>query len=241
MKLDLTDAEFDELDALLADTPAPLQAMDLPMVDGYLCGVIVQPQTIAAEAWLPAIFDAQSRPLPPEADARWLSRARALLLRRHEALARALEEDGAFDPVLPAAADADPEDPALRDALRELPAHSRLVFPWVLGFQSACAHFRGLVQMADPAIDAALARVFRHVPAATAQAREARQMLDQAAPLADDVAAIDDVVMAVAELWELTEAFRLAVTTVRRSEPKVGRNEPCPCGSGRKYKHCHGA
>ena len=23
--------------------------------------------------------------------------------------------------------------------------------------------------------------------------------------------------------------------------PKVGRNEPCPCGSGRKYKHCHGA
>jgi uncharacterized protein YecA (UPF0149 family) len=23
--------------------------------------------------------------------------------------------------------------------------------------------------------------------------------------------------------------------------PKVGRNEPCPCGSGKKYKHCHGA
>jgi len=22
--------------------------------------------------------------------------------------------------------------------------------------------------------------------------------------------------------------------------PKVGRNEPCPCGSGRKYKNCHG-
>ncbi|MEX2647741.1 MAG: SEC-C metal-binding domain-containing protein, partial [Alphaproteobacteria bacterium] len=22
--------------------------------------------------------------------------------------------------------------------------------------------------------------------------------------------------------------------------PKVGRNEPCPCGSGKKYKHCHG-
>jgi preprotein translocase subunit SecA len=25
-----------------------------------------------------------------------------------------------------------------------------------------------------------------------------------------------------------------------RPMPKVGRNEPCPCGSGRKYKHCHG-
>jgi preprotein translocase subunit SecA len=29
--------------------------------------------------------------------------------------------------------------------------------------------------------------------------------------------------------------------TVRRAEPKVGRNDPCPCGSGKKYKKCHGA
>jgi preprotein translocase subunit SecA len=25
-----------------------------------------------------------------------------------------------------------------------------------------------------------------------------------------------------------------------RAQPKVGRNEPCPCGSGKKYKACHG-
>ena len=31
------------------------------------------------------------------------------------------------------------------------------------------------------------------------------------------------------------------IKTVRREEPKVGRNEPCPCGSGKKYKKCHGA
>ncbi len=30
------------------------------------------------------------------------------------------------------------------------------------------------------------------------------------------------------------------VQTMRREGPKVGRNEPCPCGSGKKYKHCHG-
>jgi len=28
---------------------------------------------------------------------------------------------------------------------------------------------------------------------------------------------------------------------IKRSEPKVGRNDPCPCGSGKKYKQCHGA
>jgi preprotein translocase subunit SecA len=31
------------------------------------------------------------------------------------------------------------------------------------------------------------------------------------------------------------------VRQVKRDEPKVGRNDPCPCGSGKKYKKCHGA
>jgi len=30
------------------------------------------------------------------------------------------------------------------------------------------------------------------------------------------------------------------VETIRREQPKVGRNDPCPCGSGKKYKSCHG-
>jgi preprotein translocase subunit SecA len=29
--------------------------------------------------------------------------------------------------------------------------------------------------------------------------------------------------------------------TVTRAQAKVGRNDPCPCGSGKKYKKCHGA
>jgi preprotein translocase subunit SecA len=32
-----------------------------------------------------------------------------------------------------------------------------------------------------------------------------------------------------------------AIKQSRRDEPKVGRNDPCPCGSGKKYKKCHGA
>ena len=32
-----------------------------------------------------------------------------------------------------------------------------------------------------------------------------------------------------------------AVRTIRRDTPKIGRNDPCPCGSGKKYKKCHGA
>ena len=36
-------------------------------------------------------------------------------------------------------------------------------------------------------------------------------------------------------------APQLAAVPFVRGERKVGRNEPCPCGSGRKFKHCHGA
>jgi preprotein translocase subunit SecA len=32
-----------------------------------------------------------------------------------------------------------------------------------------------------------------------------------------------------------------ALTPFVRGDRKVGRNEPCPCGSGRKFKQCHGA
>jgi hypothetical protein len=31
------------------------------------------------------------------------------------------------------------------------------------------------------------------------------------------------------------------IKTVKHDQPKVGRNDPCPCGSGKKYKKCHGA
>lgn len=47
---------------------------------------------------------------------------------------------------------------------------------------------------------------------------------------------------AKAEITKLKPAPKVAagVGTLRRRRPKVGRNEPCPCGSGTKYKRCHG-
>ncbi len=36
------------------------------------------------------------------------------------------------------------------------------------------------------------------------------------------------------------EAAQAGVAQVQRDEPKIGRNDLCPCGSGKKYKHCHG-
>ncbi len=47
-----------------------------------------------------------------------------------------------------------------------------------------------------------------------------------------------DSVMAMYSYWLDKRIFH---APVRRDGPKVGRNDPCPCGSGKKYKSCHGS
>ncbi len=42
------------------------------------------------------------------------------------------------------------------------------------------------------------------------------------------------------EVEDDTEYFYSGDKPFVRTTPKVGRNEPCPCGSGKKYKNCHG-
>src|SRR5690606_41820506 len=47
----------------------------------------------------------------------------------------------------------------------------------------------------------------------------------------------EDVALALQQRPETEEAA--APQPIRRGQ-KIGRNDPCPCGSGKKYKHCHG-
>jgi SEC-C motif domain protein len=41
--------------------------------------------------------------------------------------------------------------------------------------------------------------------------------------------------------WRFVTGEELKNPTVRYETPKPGRNDPCPCGSGKKYKKCHGS
>ena len=111
MTQDLTDAEFAELDDLLLKTPEPLEPLDAVMLDGYLCGVIVQPVLLESATWLPHIFDFDGRPLPDDVDAAWREHTTALILRRHAALNRAIVEDGWFDPLVLEFDDEHPREP----------------------------------------------------------------------------------------------------------------------------------
>lgn len=248
---DLTDAEFAELDELLATTPDPLQALDACMLDGYLCGVLVQPRLIEIDEWLPNIFDYDGGVLPEDVDATWLARIRELVERRHTALNRAMVEDGWFDPVVldldepaePEAppADEDAEQAEARATYDSMSLISRTLMPWVAGFQHAALCFPELSDMPDDAVMAALARLYRHLPAETDEEKEVVATLDREHPLKDLDDAIEELVVTVADLCDLTQEQRYKVETLKRDGPKLGRNDPCHCGSGRKYKQCHGA
>jgi uncharacterized protein len=235
---DLSDAELDELDALLRATPEPLVPLDVPMLDGYLAGVLVQPRRVPSEEWLPPIFDMDeaTRALPEGFDAAWHARTLALIERRREALDASLGEHGGFDPVL---IDAEQLPPASEYDPVQSPI-SRALLPWAAGFQWAQDNFADLEGLGNPAADMALARIYRHLPPADDEDRLLIATLDRTQPLTDLDAAIDDLVNATADLWDLTADQRYAVETIRRAAPKVGRNEPCPCGSGKKFKQCHG-
>ena len=63
-------------------------------------------------------------------------------------------------------------------------------------------------------------------------------ILDETLATLDE--AIEDLIVIIADLEDLTRDLRYKVETVKREAPKVGRNDPCPCGSGKKYKQCHG-
>jgi len=238
---DLSEAEFGELDELLAAVPEPLEPLDAVMLDGFLCGVIVQPRLIAADEWLPFVFDAGGHRWGEAEPGVEQQRARVLILRRHSALNRSIAEFGGFDPFvlepLPAEPDADADADA--DATGTVDAVHDPLSHWVLGFDQALQLLPELIELLDPEVGSALARVLRFLP------EDASTKTDEpaagAAPIASLDAAIGAVVAAVADLYDITAPLRYKVEAQRRDTPKVGRNDPCPCGSGKKFKHCHGA
>ncbi len=240
---DLSDAEFAELDDLLAATPEPLEPVDAVMLDGFLCGVLVQPVLIEPAAWLPHVFDFEGNLLPDDVDAAWHERTTSLILRRHAALNHALVDNGWFDPLVLEFDDEHPLEPLADggpDPMAGLNPISQSLMPWVAGFQHAALCFPDLSELPDDAVMAALARLYRHLPTETDEEREVVATLDREQPLATLEDAIEELVVTVADLADLTREARYKVETVKREAPKVGRNDPCPCGSGKKFKQCHG-
>ncbi len=228
-----------ELDALLADAPPPLQPLDLAAIDGFLCAAIVQPRLVAPEEWLPWVLDVDGRSTDAAGAADWRARAEVLLRRHNDWLRRSIAEDGGFEPLVFDFDDAHPIAVSEYEPLSALPPTSQMLAPWVAGFYAGLERFPELEALGDADIDAAVMRLGRHLPPETPPAE--RPSYDPEQPLAGLDEALDELVSIVVDLHDRTLDARYRVDPLRRAEPKVGRNDPCPCGSGRKFKRCHGA
>ena len=157
----LTEAELDELQALLDTVPTPLEPLDVSMLDGYLCGVLVQPRMIETTHWLPHVTDADGRALPPGFDA---ARLQALALRRHAELDTAIAQRRWFDPwVFELDDDPGAEEDDEDDDGGDLPPAIDAVYPWVAGFATALELFPALMDSDAAALTEPLALLYRHL------------------------------------------------------------------------------
>jgi uncharacterized protein len=148
-----------------------VDALPAPMLDGYLCGVLLQPAAIPVSRWWPAVVDPDDPVAAGGARSPALDAMREVAIARHAELDAAIRARRWFDPwVIEVGGDdlsGDPSDDSGRDRASRrdrpdpdlepvdalaMPGEIRdAVYPWVAGFAHAMATFQDLLELTDPA------------------------------------------------------------------------------------------
>jgi len=196
----LDDREIAELQTLLDAVPAPLEPLDVSSLDGFLCGVIVQPKPIAVARWLAHVTDVDGRALPAGFDAR---RLHALVLRREAELRRAIARREWFDPwvfeLASGGSEGDREETIAGDGANADPdrASGDPAYAWVAGFAAALETFPALLGADAAALTPPLALLYRHLDADDLEdADELLAEIEMLEPPADLTAAVEELVRA---------------------------------------------
>ena len=177
----VSEAELDSLQALLDSLPTTLEPLDTVMIDGYLCGVLLQPSPVPEARWLAHIADVEGRQPPARFDAALM---RALVLRRYSELNRAIVGRQWFDPWV--------------YQLDEAATPSETVLPWVAGFATAVDLFTTLMDRHEPKLLEPLATLYRHLdPDDLEDAEELLAEIETLAPPETLVEAVEDLVRSV--------------------------------------------
>ena len=260
----LSDPEIATLDTRLGEID-PEHSMAVEEFDGFCAALACCPEPIAREEWLPLVLGESDRAVAALSGSGPDAAVLKLIDRHRESVVADLSSGEGFAPVLSQdeagrtwahawaigfargmalRADAwdDLEtDEEMADALDPL---MRLVAE-AQAQQQAQAEEQGQEQQAQER-----PRHQGHSPSdgsATDSSDEADFGLDEDwPPIAEDErpTVIHDMLDGVQDVFAFFAPARrkaLAPRPVRRvAAQQVGRNDPCPCGSGRKYKHCHG-
>jgi uncharacterized protein len=252
--------DFDALDAILDDLRSRYdETPQWEFCEGFMAALVCMRRPVDDAEWLDALLGVTAEDKAADGDAGSFAdaaqRERFLALwstRRAEvqialdAPVDSLESDDCYHPevmdVRGAVADMPPGERG-RFSDEDLPAFAQV---WALGFMFAVEYWpeewspprdREAAEALDGALDAIVAMT------------EDDTGVPEVAPLSEDGApstsiarlnTFGDAIWAVYDLRELWRSIGPRVETVRR-EAAPGRNDLCPCGSGKKYKKCHGA
>ena len=177
----LSEAELEALQTLLDSLPATLDPLDTVMIDGYLCGVLLQPQAVPEERWLAHIADVDGRKTPTRFD---FALMRALVHRRYVALNQAISQRQWFDPWV--------------YQLDDAATPSETVLPWVAGFATAVDLFTQLMDKHEDELLEPLATLYRHLdPDDLEDAEALLAEIETLAPPETLVEAVEDLVRSV--------------------------------------------
>ncbi len=195
----MDDDDLARLQALLDALPEPLQAMDVSALDGFLCGVLLQPKPVQASRWLPHVADLDGRAAAPSAA---LDELTALVQRRHAELDAAISQRQWFDPwIYPLEDEASPSD---------------CVLPWTAGFAAAMELFPQLMALDDTELVEPLALLFMHFDREDLEDADALiAVIDTLEPPADLGEAVQDVVRALMLIADVTRPRRASAQPTR--------------------------
>lgn len=184
----LTEQELGELQGLLDAVPASLEALDPSMLDGFLCGVLLQPRRVPETMWLRHVTDVDGRPVPPGFD---VTRLHALVRRRHAELDAAIDARQWFDPWV--------------FELDEEATPSEVVYAWVAGFATAMEFFPALNALDAQRLREPLALLYRHLDADDLEdADDLLEEIESLEPPADLAEAVEELVRATLLLADVS-------------------------------------
>jgi uncharacterized protein len=246
-----TDAELNAFDQTCERIAGFDDQFSFERVDGMLCAMAATPHSVEPAEWLPALFgDAFERAFgDPEAQAQAVHALQArLAVLRSELDPEALFDEPDYLRLEPLVAEWD--DEGRRKLVEEgvmTEAEAALVqtgVEWAEGFLDVTLALPQIWTLpANEEAEAVFEQSFQQIEALllAMDSDEYRAHVAEAypkgAPTRDDLLA--EACMAVQDLRMYWVDFA-PKTETRRVEATPGRNDPCPCGSGKKYKKCHG-
>jgi uncharacterized protein len=214
----LSEADMAELERLLDAVPAPAEPLDVMMLDGFLCGVLLQPKPVPEAQWWRHVLDVDGREAPPGYDDAAL---RELVRRRHAELDAAIRERQWFDPwVFELEDDDDPLE---------------TVMPWVAGFATAMEFFPALMRSDSPELAEPLAVLYRSFDAEDLEdADDLLAIIEELEPPADLAEAVEALVNSVLLLADVTRPL----ASTRPPRPPAGKGRrPAPGGGPGRRRH----